>query len=47
MRLQFQEHFIYDLTHLITQEMPVYPGDPQPEFKSIAAIEKQKVNVTV
>lgn len=38
--------FYYDLTHLITQEMPVYPGDPQPEFKPIATIEKQKVNVT-
>jgi arylformamidase len=38
--------FYYDLTHLITQEMPVYPGDPQPEFKPIATIEKQKVNIT-
>ncbi|MGC2669441.1 MAG: cyclase family protein [Candidatus Nitrosopolaris sp.] len=38
--------FYYDLTHLITQEMPVYPGDPMPEFKPIATIEKQKVNVT-
>jgi len=36
----------YDLTQLITQEMPVYPGDPQPEFKPIATIEKEKVNVT-
>src|SRR5215472_13758808 len=36
----------YDLTQLITQEMPVYPGDPQPEFKLIATIEKEKVNVT-
>lgn len=36
----------YDLTHLITEDMPVYPGDPQPEFKPIATIEKQKVNVT-
>ena len=36
----------YDLTHLITEDMPVYPGDPQPEFKPLATIEKQKVNVT-
>jgi len=36
----------YDLTQLITQEMPVYPGDPQPEFKPIATIEIEKVNVT-
>ena len=26
--------------------MPVYPGDPQPEFKPISTIENQKVNVT-
>src|SRR5215469_16079556 len=38
--------FYYDLTHLITQDMPVYPGDPQPEFKPISTIENQKVNVT-
>jgi arylformamidase len=38
--------FYYDLTRLITQDMPVYPGDPQPEFKPIYTIENQKVNVT-
>jgi len=36
----------YDLTRLITQDMPVYPGDPQPEFKPISTLENQKVNVT-
>jgi len=38
--------YYYDLTHLMTQGMPVYPGDPQPEFKPIATIENEKVNVT-
>jgi arylformamidase len=38
--------FYYDLTHLITRDMPVYPGDPSPEFRPIATIENQKVNVT-
>ena len=37
----------YDLTQLITQEMPVYPGDPQPEFKPIATVEKEKVKLPV
>ena len=38
--------FYYDLTHLISQDMPVYPGDPKPDFKPIATIENEKVNVT-
>jgi len=38
--------FYYDLTHLITRDLPVYPGGPQPEFKPISTIENQKVNVT-
>jgi hypothetical protein len=29
----------HDLTHLISQDMPVYPGDPQPEFEASATIE--------
>lgn len=36
----------HDLTHLISQDMPVYPGDPKPNFKPFATIEKEKVNVT-
>jgi arylformamidase len=36
----------HDLSHLISQDMPVYPGDPQPEFEPFATIEKEKVNVT-
>jgi len=36
----------HDLTHLISQDMPVYPGDPQPEFEASATIEKEEVNVT-
>jgi arylformamidase len=36
----------HDLTHLISRDMPVYHGDPQPEFEASATIEKEKVNVT-
>lgn len=36
----------HDLTHLISHDMPVYPGDPQPEFESVATIEHEKINVT-
>ena len=36
----------HDLTHLISQDMPVYPGDPQPEFEASATIEKEEANVT-
>ena len=32
----------HDLTHLISQDMPVYPGDPQPEFEASATIEKEE-----
>jgi arylformamidase len=35
-----------DLTHLISQDMPVYPSDPQPVFKPYATIENEKINVT-
>ena len=30
-------------SHLITQDMPVCPGDPQPEFKPISTIENISV----
>ncbi len=36
----------YDLTHVIAQHMPVYPGEPQPEFHPFSTIEKNKVNVS-
>jgi arylformamidase len=35
-----------DLTHLISQDMPVYPGELRPEFKPYATIENEKINVT-
>ena len=31
---------IYDLTHLMTPDMPVYPGKGQPEIRPAATIEK-------
>jgi arylformamidase len=36
----------HDLSNLISQDMLVYPGDPQPKFEPFATIEKDKVNVT-
>ena len=36
----------YDLTHLIYEDMPVYPGEPQPEFSPLFTLGKDKVNVT-
>ena len=36
----------YDLTHLISKDIPVYPGDPKPEFEPFATIKQDKVNVT-
>jgi arylformamidase len=36
----------YDLTHVISQDMATYPGEPQPEFHQFSTIEKDKVNVT-
>jgi arylformamidase len=36
----------YDLTHLIHEGMPVYPGEPRPEFNPYFTLGKDKVNVT-
>ncbi|HKU50009.1 MAG TPA: cyclase family protein [Nitrososphaera sp.] len=36
----------HDISHLISQDMPVYPGEPEPEFHPILSIGKDKVNVT-
>lgn len=36
----------HDLSHLISQDMQVYPGDPQPRFKPFATMEKDRMNVT-
>ncbi len=35
-----------DLTHLINETMPVYPGEPRPQFRGIRTIEKDGVKVT-
>jgi arylformamidase len=37
---------IYDLTHTISQDMQIYPGDPQPKFDPHATIKDNNVNVT-
>lgn len=34
-----------DLTHIISEEMPVFPGEPHPRFEPIRTIEKDGVNV--
>ena len=36
----------HDLSHLITEDMPVYPGEPKPEFKPHFKLGKDKVNVS-
>ena len=36
----------HDLTHLMHQDMPTYPGEPHPEFQPFFSLEKDKVNVT-
>ncbi len=37
---------INDLTRTISQDMQVYPGDPQPKFDPYATIKDNNVNVT-
>jgi arylformamidase len=37
---------IHDLTHIISQDMPVYPGDPQPKFDPHATIKDNNANIT-
>jgi arylformamidase len=36
----------HDLSQLVSQDMLVYPGDPQPQFEPFAIMEKDKINVT-
>ncbi len=33
---------LIDITMSINEKMPVYPGDPKPEFKRIAYCEKDR-----
>jgi kynurenine formamidase len=36
----------HDLSQVVSQDMLVYPGDPQPRFEPFATMEKDKINVT-
>ena len=36
----------YDLTQVIDKGIPIYPGDPQPDFESSSTIDRDKYNVT-
>ena len=36
----------HDLTHLIFEGMPTYPGEPKPEFSAHFKLKRDKVNVT-
>ena len=36
----------HDLSQLVSQDMLVYPSDPQPQFEPFATMEKDKINVT-
>jgi arylformamidase len=35
-----------DISHLISEYMPVYPGDPRPKFESVLNLERDKVNLS-
>src|ERR671933_1331945 len=37
---------IYDLTQLISKDIPIYSGDPQPDFEPSSTIQKDSYNVT-
>lgn len=37
---------IHDLTRTISQDMPVYPGDPKPKFDPYATIKDNNANIT-
>ncbi len=37
---------IHDLTRTISQDMRIYPGDPEPKFEPHATIKDNRVNVT-
>src|ERR687885_2218065 len=36
----------YDLTQIISKDIPIYSGDPQPDFESSSTIERDNYNVT-
>src|ERR687887_584122 len=36
----------YDLTQIISKDIPVYPGDPQPDLEPTSTIEEDNYNVT-
>jgi arylformamidase len=36
----------HDVTHMIYEDMPVYPGEIKPEFSPLSILGKDKVNVT-
>ena len=36
----------YDLTQVIGKDIPIYPGDPQPDFESSSTIDRDRYNVT-
>jgi kynurenine formamidase len=36
----------HDVSHIINEDMPIYPGDPIPKFQSVLNLEKDGVNVS-
>ena len=41
-----RSYYVYDLSHLLNNESPVFPGDVSPDFKAIANIEENKYRET-
>lgn len=35
-----------DVSHVISKEMPIYPGNPVPKFESVLSLQKDGVNVS-
>ena len=44
--IRISETSFHDLTHLICPDMPMYPGEPQPEFQPFFKLGKDRVNLT-
>src|SRR5438034_558435 len=47
MAIKINPSIFHDLSHLIAEDMPVYPGEPNPEFRPHFSLGKDKVNVSL
>jgi kynurenine formamidase len=47
MTVRLNPSSFHDLSHVIAEDMPVYPGEPKPEFIPHLKLGKDKVNVSI